>query len=342
MGKRNQDEDLEKDSPEYELRHLKWRERLRVLEARWVENNPENSAAWQAQRNELMLCVYAGCMQGAGQYSEDQRSEAVAYVMKDLERFEPERYHLPVNGKETSKLASYLSGCIGRRLKDSYGKEWKRAAGETSIDQPMAEAGDNAVTLRDLLPDTDVQRRYDPVTKEAIYAMVFSLLAQIQNFDTLQHGQRKNDTRRRNYRLCYAEQLSHFVMDGGLPYIANDRMQRFRKEDVLRALEKSYVHYFCEGEPLDQPEPLKALEFSQLKRRGECIARHRDDEERLEWTKGGISGFLEAQVPICYLKQDNIHTSDGEISRYRDAFVEDVKNLMGKQGYDQSVLHDVK
>lgn len=332
------------------FRTMNWREQLEQLDRQWVFRTPENEALWQTQKATCWQCVYAACMQYRGEYTYDERAEAVLLIMKELEKYDPEKYQLQESCSSSSPLVAYTLRLLRQKLSTAYTQgmdieyDAPGAANKGriafSLDQPVKEddSDEETATYGSLLADPLEHRRNNLFAKDGAAAVILSFLAQIANFDTCQKGQRKNETRRLHYSLCFTEQIACFAMQGGFRRTL-ESSPRLNTADIIHALRHSYLAFFCREVPRN---PLLALEKIPLKRRCDCFPADPTEQNRTELLLWKDNGFLEAKVPIAYLKSaEDITTGNGEISRYRDDYITDTKKWIGKLGYDYTILNEI-
>lgn len=379
---------------EGELHEADWINGLKAIEAHWVENTPENQAAWQAQYQALWVCIYQGCFQFNGTYTDDERSMACDLILRDdLDAYDPNKVTVKPTSQIQSRLATYMLGRIKLRLRDAYAsgrdieymttyrleesdmwqkretdavdnatfKAWvqeglelptksqlrrERVKGRlaTRLEQPIksgADSDDSGATLGDMLPDPTAHCGYNNIQiRSAAEAGLYSLLAQVLHFDTYQKGQRNSEARRLHYSLCYTEQVCCFAMEGGFVGIERYASRNFRQADIIKALRKSYVNYFCQDGLPEADVTVDDLFQMHLKRRCDCFSDEEGNTERLKWKK---SGFLDAKVPISYLRDvEAVQAGNSDVSRYRSKYLEDTKNLLGEKGYDHTILSETE
>lgn len=336
------------------LLRMDWRKQLENLDKHWVMHTPENEALWQNQKAVCWQCVYAACLQYRAEYTYDERAEAAILVMQELEKYDPAKYHLQEGGSSTSALVSYTLGLLRLKMRTAYaqgmdieydspdqsGQNPHKGLIVTSLNETVGDDDDSEdnPTRGDLLQDPLVGRRDDPYAKDAAAAVIFSFLAQVANFDTYQKGQRRNDTRRLHYRLCLTEQLTCFAMQGGLRRVLESGSHYFKATDVQKALSKNYLTFFCQT----VPNHILSLETIRLKRRCDCFSWDPTEQSREDLLTFKDSGFLEAKVPLSYLATcKNITSSNSDISRYRDEYINDTKRWVNKFGYDHTILYEI-
>ncbi len=312
-----------KGDPEYDVKHIPWASRLEEIGARWVTNTPENAAVWNAQISEAWECVYAACMNRRGEYTDDERSQAALYIVADLENYDPQKMELVkyVNARVTLRLRDAYS--IGMDMEydaadedDQRGKSGLHLKGAVaaSLDAPVTGAADISLGQTMCDESADMEKRTE---RDELYQISMTkMAARILNFQAVLHQSNKQEKQRRMEKMCFTEQTLNVAQFQTME--PDDTL----KVDVLMAIYREYLDFFAHT-PKELTYP--ALQLMTLKTWAQILGESGEDRI-VEWKK---SGFLEARVPVCFLKQHfDTTVSDSTVSKERDRFFTVFRELL--------------
>lgn len=312
-----------KGDPEYDVKHIPWASRLKEIGARWVAKTPENAAAWEAQISEAWECVYAACMNRRGDYTDDERSQAALHVANELKNYNPKKMELVkyVNVRVTQRLMTAYSNGMDMEYdaadEDNRGRKsgiHKKGAIAASLDAPVAGTAD--ISLGQTMCDESADMERQSALSELYQISMTKMAARILNFKAVLHESNKQEKQRRMEKMCFTEQTLNVAK------FQTIELDDTLKVDVLMAIYREYLDFFAHM-PKELTYP--ALQLMTLKTWAQILGESAENRV-VEWKK---SGFLDAKVPICFLKQHfDTTVSDSTLSKERDRFFTVFRELL--------------
>jgi hypothetical protein len=189
-----------------------------------------------------------------------------------------------------------------------------KGAVAASLDAPVTGAADLSLGQTMCDESADMEKRTE---RDELYQISMTkMAARILNFQAVLHQSNKQEKQRRMEKMCFTEQTLNVAQFQTIE--PDDTL----KVDVLMAIYREYLDFFAHM-PKELTYP--ALQLMTLKTWAQILGESGEDRI-VEWKK---SGFLEARVPVCFLKQHfDTTVSDSTVSKERERFFTVFRELL--------------